>query len=113
MEVKILLITCRNYIEKKVNTLNYYIFIFFIMKFKNCSYLKYIEKEIILNLELENLGIGNMGERAFEEKYSHYVLLNALNQSIEIGYKDFMNYVISKEKGHYGETFKYNGPDAK
>jgi hypothetical protein len=88
----------RNYIENSVTIDNYYIFIYFIMKFQNCAYLPYIENEIIKKLDIESLQIGSMAEQVFEIKYNHFVLLNALTQSLDVNYRPFFNYVLKLEK---------------
>jgi hypothetical protein len=67
------------------------------MKF-NSPYLSFIDEEIIQRLNLESLNFGKMSEEIFEIKYQKIVLLNALTQCINITYKDFLLYVIEKEK---------------
>lgn len=87
-----------NYIHNNISIDNYYIFIYFIMKFKDNSYLYLIEHQIFNKYGFESFEIGGMTETVFESTFYPIVVLNSLSQSLELSYTDFFIYHLHKEK---------------
>jgi hypothetical protein len=87
-----------SYIKDNIDEKNYYIFIYCAMKKFYSNFLSILKKDIIPNIPEETFDYGEMTEDVFEENYKHIFLLNALSQSMNILYKDFLRLCLDNEK---------------
>lgn len=86
------------YTDEHLNEYNYYIFIYSYMKKFHNNYLNFVKKHIVQKIQIEKIEIGEMTEDVFEAKYFHIILLNALTQSMNISYLEFLRFCLKKEK---------------